>query len=234
MIWKRFKEKLNNQKHDQIEVGGIVKVRPTAVGLYAVFIVLCLSANNSFLFAQDSISAGKDKINGQIVTVSYEESDTLLVSDLAGVSVSVPRSFDDMDELIRYEKYKRYATKVYPYAVKSIKIFREVEEVTQTMNKRKRKKHIKRLHKELKKEFSDPLRNLSKTQGKILIEMIEKELDTSFYELMKGLRGGFTAGYWNTLSRMYGYRLKEKYQPGDDKILDAVLYDLDISHQLEK
>lgn len=186
--------------------------------------------SHSMVMAQDSLPTKKTKVDGEIVTIEYSGEDTLLVSDLEGVSISVPRSFDNLDERIRYEKYKRYATKVYPYAVEAIKIFREVEEVTLTMNKRQRKKHIKRLHKKLKKEFTDPLKNLSKTQGKILIEMIEKELDTSFYDLMKSLRGGFTAGYWSTLSRIYGYKLREKYQEGDDKILDAVLYDLDISH----
>jgi len=187
--------------------------------------------NSSTVWAQDSLPIKKDKVDGEIVTINYSGEDTLLVSDLEGVSISAPRNFESLEEQIRYEKYKRYATKVYPYAVEAIKIFREVEEVTLTMNKRQRKKHIKRLHKKLKKEFTDPLKNLSKTQGKILIEMIEKELDTSFYDLMKSLRGGFTAGYWSTLSRIYGYRLKEKYKEGDDKILDAVLYDLDVSHQ---
>lgn len=181
--------------------------------------------------AQDSVPSIKDKVDGEIVTIDYSGEDTLLISDLEGVSISVPRSFESLEEQIRYEKYKRYATKVYPYAVEAIKIFREVEEVTLTMNKRQRKKHIKRLHKKLKKEFTDPLKNLSKTQGKILIEMIEKELDTSFYDLMKSLRGGFTASYWSTLSRIYGYKLREKYKEGDDKILDTVLYDLDISHR---
>lgn len=184
------------------------------------------------LAGQDSVPVRKDKLDGQIVSIEYSDHDTLLVSDLEGVSVSVPRNFDDPDEYIRYQKYKRYATKVYPYAVEAIKIFREVEAITQTMSKRKRKKHIKRLHKQLKKEFTDPLKNLSKTQGKILIEMIEKELDTSFFDLMKSLRGGFTASYWSTLSRVYGYRLKDKYEVGEDKILDAVLYDLNVSHSL--
>jgi hypothetical protein len=173
-------------------------------------------------------------LSGEIVNVKYAKEDTLLVSDLEGVSVSVPRTFDNMDEYIRYQKYKRYATKVYPFAVEAIKIFREVEVVTKTMKKRKKKKHIKRLHKKLKKEFTKPLKNLSKTQGKILIEMIEKELDSSFYDLTKNLRGGFVAGYWNTLSKLYGYQLKNKYTVGEDKILDAVLYDLDISHRLNK
>ena len=196
--------------------------------VYNIFIISCLAVTG--LVAQDSVSTPEQRIDGQIVAVKYQEEDTLLVSNLEGVSVTVPRSFDNMDDYIRYQKYKRYAVKVYPYAVEAIKIFREVEEVTQTMKPRQRKKHIKRLHKRLKREFTEPLKNLSKTQGKILIEMIEKELDRSFYDLMRDLRGGFTAGYWNTLSRVYGYRLKEKYQPGEDEILDAVLYDLDISH----
>lgn len=196
-------------------------------------ILLLLSCFLSFstLQAQDSMPAHKDKIDGQIVGIGYQNAeDTLLVSDLEGVSISIPRDFDSVDDQIRYRRYKRKATKVFPYAVEAIKIFREVEEVTKTMKKKQRKKHVKRLHKKLKKEFTDPLKNLSKTEGKILIEMIEKELDQSFYNLMKDLRGGFTAASWNTLSKMYGYRLKDKYVKGEDKILDAVLFDLDISH----
>ena len=124
------------------------------LNLFILFIGLLTT---SLATAQDSVPVVQDKINGQIVTVDYSEDDTLLVSDLKGVSISVPRSFDNIDEEIRYQKYKRYAIKVYPYAVEAIKIFQEVEEITQTMKKRQRKKHIKRLHKKLKKEFTEPL-----------------------------------------------------------------------------
>ena len=176
----------------------------------------------------------KLKIDGEIVEVLYTEDDTLLLADLGDVYVSSLRNFDSVDEYLRYMKYRRYATKVYPYAVEAIKIFREVEEITATMKPKKRKKHIKRLHKQLKKEFTDPLKNLSKTQGKILVKMIEKELDKPFHTLIKSLRGGFNAAYWSTISRPFGYRLKEGYVKGEDKILDAVLNDLDISHKIEK
>ena len=184
---------------------------------------------------QDSIREPIDKlvIDGVIVKVDYDK-DTLLIADLEDVYVSSPRNFDSVDEYLRYMKYRRYATKVYPYAIEAIKIFREVEVATLTMKPRKRKKHIKKLHKRYKQEFAKPLKNLSKTQGKILIKMIEKELDKPFYVLIKGLRGGWTAAYWNTMSRPFGYRLKEGYVPGDDKILDAVLNDLDISHKIEQ
>jgi len=175
----------------------------------------------------------KLKIDGEIVEVLYTEDDTLLLADLGDVYVSSLRNFDSVDEYLRYMKYRRYATKVYPYAVEAIKIFREVEYVTATMKPKKRKKYIKRLNKELKKEFTDPLKNLSKTQGKILIKMIEKELDKPFHTLIKSLRGGFSAAYWSTISRPFGYRLKNGYVKGEDKILDAVLNDLDVSHKIE-
>ena len=186
----------------------------------------------SYAQGQDSVPSLTTKIDGEIVSVKYGK-DTMLVSDMDEVFVSSPRHFDDIDEYIRYMKYRRYATKVYPYAVEAIKVFREVEYVTKTMKKKQRKKHIKRLHKQLKKEFTEPLKNLSKTQGKILIKMIEKELDTPFYSLIKSLRGGFSAAYWNSISKLYGYNLKEGYIEGQDKILDAVLYDLDVSYEIK-
>lgn len=200
---------------------------------FKTFLISLLISNCSLLLAQNTEPVDKLKIDGEIVSVLYTVDDTLLVADLEDVYVSSPRNFDSVDDYLRYMKYRRYANKVYPYAVEAIKIFREVEHVTTTMKPRKRKKHIKRLHKELKKEFSDPLKNLSKTQGKILIKMIEKELDTPFYYSVKSLRGGFTATYYSALSRPFGYRLKKGYIKGEDSILDAVLYDLDISHKIE-
>ena len=201
---------------------------------FKIFPLFLLAGYWSPMLAQQKESVDKLKIDGELVNVLYTEDDTLLVADLGDVYVSSPRNFDSVDEYLRYMKYRRYATKVYPYAVEAIKIFREVEVVTATMKPKKRKKHIKRLHKELKKEFTDPLKNLSKTQGKILVKMIEKELDKPFHTLIKSLRGRFSAAYWSTMSRPFGYRLKEGYVEGEDKILDAVLHDLDISHKIEK
>lgn len=179
--------------------------------------------------AQDDLQ--KLDIDGELVTVFItEDNDTLLVADLDDVSVSSLRSFKDREEYRRYLKYRRYANVVYPYAVKAIRIFREQEEVINTMKKSKRKKHMKRLQKEMKEEFEKPLKKLTRTQGKILLKMIEKELDTPFYTLVKNLRGTMTASYWNTLGKLYDYQLKEGYIEGQDPILDSVLHDFDVSH----
>ena len=173
-------------------------------------------------------------IDGEIVTALITDTDTILIADLDDVHVSSPRRFKDREEYRKYLKYRKYAAIVYPYAVEAIRIFKETEYVTRNMKKSKRKKHYRRLQKELKKEFKQPLKKLTKTQGMILTKMIEKELDRPFHDLLKELRGGFTAAYWHQMGKFYGYDLKRKYTPGDDHILDAVLNDLDISYDVKQ
>ena len=78
--------------------------------------------------------------------------DTLIMAQLDDVSISMPRKFNSREEYKRYLMYKRYAVKVYPYAVEAIKVFREVEYATINMKKRKRKKYVKKLQKQLDDE----------------------------------------------------------------------------------
>jgi len=175
---------------------------------------------------------GRMTINGQILPYTINEcGDTILMANLEDVSVTSLRKFETREDAYRYRRYKRYALEVYPYAVEAIKIFRQVESLTDDMNPRTRKKYIKQLQKDLKEKFRQPLMGLSKTQGLILFKMIEKELDTPVYELIRELRNGLTATYWQTMGGLYGHNLREGYVPGEDPILDAVLNDLDISYQ---
>ena len=171
------------------------------------------------------------EIEGNILTqIITEDGDTLLVAHLDDVSVTSPRKFKSREDYLLYLKYRYYANSVYPYATEAIRIFRETEYATENMKKKERKKYIKQLQKELKEEFEDPLKNLTKTQGKVLVKMIERHLDTPMHNLIKNLRGGFTASYWSSLSRFYGYRLKQGYVEGEEPILDAVLQDFDLTH----
>lgn len=168
-------------------------------------------------------------IDGQEVTVIITDKDTLLIADLGDISITSKRTFASKEEYALYNRYRRYANVVYPYATDAIRIFKELEQVTKDMKPRQQRKHIRRLQKELKDEFELPLKNLTKTQGRILIHMIEKELNTPMYYLLKELKNGVTASYWGTAGRLYGYNLKRGYVVGDDPILDIVLEDFDIN-----
>lgn len=186
------------------------------------------------LHTQAQTSLGKTTLNGQLVTLMLDDNgDTILVADdLMTVSLTSPRKFKSREEYLRYRKYLRYAAIVYPYAKEAIIVFRELEAQTLEMKKGKRKKYAKKLQKDLDDKFEEPLKNLTKTQGKILVKMVERELNNDLHNLIKTYRGGMTAGYWNTLSKFWGYDLKEGYIEGQDPILDAVLQDFNISYKM--
>ncbi len=170
------------------------------------------------------------RIGGHFVTAIVIEGDTLIIARIDNINISSPRSFASQEEYLKYMRYKHYAAHVYPYAKEAIRIFREAEQVTKSMRKRHRKKYLNKLSAELEREFEDPLKSLTKTQGKILVKMIEKELGMSMFDLIKMTQGGAKAFYWNQSSKLYGYRLKNEYTVGENRLLDIVLDDLDLSY----
>ena len=193
-----------------------------------LFTLLCTCAR-----APLQAQTGYTKVNGKYFPYVVDDcGDTLIVAQLNDVSVSSPEVFETEEEYKLYRRYRIYAQRAYPYAVDAIRIFRETEYMTKNMSKRERKKYNKRLQKELEEKFEAPLKKMSKTQGKVLIAMIERELDVPVYDLIKELRGGLTARYWATLAGFYGHKLKHKYTIGEDRILDAVLDDFDVSYEL--
>lgn len=153
--------------------------------------------------------------------------DSTFVMSLMPVKIWTRRNFKDLEEQKQYWRYTRAAKIVYPYALQAIGLYEQIQDETEGMNKRKRKRYIKHEHKELKEDMTSRLKNLSKTEGKVLIKMIESQIGKPFYTVIKETRGGATATYWNTLGKIWGYDLKEGYKEGDDPLLDAVFLDYD-------
>jgi Domain of unknown function (DUF4294) len=160
--------------------------------------------------------------------------DTIYSMSLRQVLISGARVFKNTQERTKYHLYKRSAKVVYPYALEAIKMYEELQEETADMSKRKKRKHLKRTQKEIKEDFEDKLKNLTRTQGYILVEMIERQTGKSFHEIIKETRGGATALYWNQLSKIYGYDLKDPYAVGQDVLLDEVLIEYDFGTAIYK
>jgi len=200
-----------------------VKSRSRHIVLF--LLVFVLSA--TYARAQEKVE--EVEIEGELRTALVMGTDTFIIATLDNVTVTSPREFSSRDEYRRYLKYKRYAGKVYPYGSEAIRILANYEADTEGMSKRKKKKYVRKLQRDLNNSFKEPLKSLTKTHGRILVKMIEKELDQSLHQLLKELRGGFYAGTWQTKGKLFGYDLKEKYEVGQDPILDAVMQDFDIS-----
>lgn len=153
--------------------------------------------------------------------------DSTFVMALRLFKVAARREFKDFAEQRQYYLYMRAARKVYPYALQAINLYEEIRAETEDMNNRQRRRYIRKENKELKDDFKDQMKNLSRTEGKVLLKMIEKEVEKPFYDVIRETRGGMTAGYWHNLGKMWGYDLKKGYQQGEDKLLDEIFLDYD-------
>jgi hypothetical protein len=106
----------------------------------------------------------------------------------------------------------------YPYARAAGKIMNEVNaRLANVTDKNVRKAIIKSREKELKKEFADRITNLSVYQGKVLMKLINRETGNNCYQIIDDYKGGFSAGFWQTVAVILGSNLKQPYKPNDDQ-----------------
>ena len=182
--------------------------------------------------AQSGPSAMQDTFTqtGAWARLEIENGDSTFIMALRPVKISARRIFKDLDEQRQFWRYTIAARKVYPFALEAVNLYEQIQEETQDMSKRKRKRYIRHEHKEMKEDMTETLKNLSKTEGKVLIKMIERQLKKPFYDVVRETRGGTTAAYWNTLGKFWGYNLKEGYILGSDLFLDDVLLDYDFGN----
>ncbi len=155
------------------------------------------------------------------------DGDTVYVMSLRPARIVGPRIYKDFTEQNQYNRYNRAARKVYPYAVQAIDLYNDLQDEKADMGKREYRRFKRAKRQDLKGDFSDELKNLSKTEGKVLVKMIERNLDKPFYDLIRETRGGMAATYWSGLGKIWGYDLKEGYQFGAEPLLDGVLLDYD-------
>jgi hypothetical protein len=106
----------------------------------------------------------------------------------------------------------------YPYARAASKIMNEVNaRLVNVTDKDARKEIIKSREKELKKEFADRVTNLSIYQGKVLMKLINRQTGNNCYNIIQEYKGGFSAGFWQTVAVLLGSSLKQGYLPNQDQ-----------------
>lgn len=111
----------------------------------------------------------------------------------------------------------RYAVyKCYPYAKEAGAVINELNKnLEKVSDKSARKAIIRSKEKELKKKFSDPLKNLSVYQGRVLMKLINRQTGNNCYELLKEYKGGFSSALYQATAFVYGSSLKQTYDLSD-------------------
>lgn len=154
-----------------------------------------------------------------------EGNDTIPVVHLREIVVFPPLKFKNKKQQARYNKLVRDVKKTLPYAKMVYATLIETYEYIETLpTEKEREQHLKRMEKELFKEYKPELKKLTLSQGKLLIKLIDRECNQSSYNLVKAYLGSFRAGFWNIFAGMFGASLKTEYDPkGKDAQTERVV-----------
>ena len=178
-----------------------------------------------FMLAIIAAGAQESKLNRLVVGARMLNGDTIPMIQLDDVSIYAFRPFESKKEARKMTKLIRNVKVVYPYAkLAGIKL-REYEEILAGVESEKEQRRImKQAEDELQEEFGDELRDLTISQGKILLKLVYRETGASSYDLVAELRGKFRAFFWQTFARIFGFNLKSGYDPeGEDSDIEFIV-----------
>lgn len=147
-------------------------------------------------------------------------------------------SFEDRDARIRYLILKRKTLKVYPYAKLAAERLQALQErLSSLKRKRDKKKYAKVIQKYIENEFSAELKKLTKTEGQILVKLIHRQTGRTAFDLIKDLRSGWRAFWYNNTANLFDISLKREFTPIDvleDYLIEDILQRAFQSEVLER
>lgn len=175
------------------------------------------------------------KVNSQYYFVLE---DSLSAIELDQIMLLQDLNFDSKYERIRYLILKRKVQKVWPYAKLASERLTVLDERLATLetNNQKRK-YSKMVQKYVEEEFKGELKKLTKTEGQILIKLIHRQTGTTAYDLLKRLRSGWSAFWYDKTASIFDMSLKEEYLPEtvvDDFYVEDILLNSIIDDQLQE
>ena len=129
----------------------------------------------------------------------------------------------------RYDRLVYNLKTVYPYALIVRERLGQVnEELARMKTDKERRKYIKQFEKDIFGEYEDDVRNMTITQGRLLLKLIDRETQNTSFELIRLYRGGLSAAFWQGIARIFGTNLKEEYDPyGADVVIELILQDIE-------
>ncbi|OFX80654.1 MAG: hypothetical protein A2X12_08305 [Bacteroidetes bacterium GWE2_29_8] len=155
--------------------------------------------------------------------------DTSYFYQLNEIRIYDKRLFKNKYEKRRYDKLVRRVKKVYPFAKKAGDKLEEYNNVLINLKTENQKREfLKRAEKEIKKEYEGELKKLTFSEGLILIKLIDRETGRTSYQLVKELRGTFSAWFWQSLAKIFGLNLKLNYDPyGEDAEIESIIMQIE-------
>lgn len=152
-----------------------------------------------------------------------KDGDTLVTATHSPIEVSATAGSRHKKK--QYDRLQKKVIKVYPYARAAADVMDMYEAVCKTItDPKEQEKLLDQAEAEMKKQFEKDLRDMTVSEGVILIKLIDRETGENSYKLVQDLKGKFSAFMWQSVARVFGHNLKDEYQAeGEDVWIENIV-----------
>ncbi|MCI7430042.1 MAG: DUF4294 domain-containing protein [Bacteroidales bacterium] len=170
-----------------------------------------------------AIMAATPESNGTLVRAVVSHGDTVFV--LPTVYAFPPMKFKNKREEKFYWRTVRDVKKVLPYSKLISTLVQEVNDTLMRIpTKKERDRYMRQWEKTTYRKYYKEFTHMTLNQGKLLIRLVDRECQTSSYELIRAYRGSFSAGFYQMFAKLFGADLKSKFGTGrNDKIIERII-----------
>jgi transposase len=165
-------------------------------------------------------------IAGSVNSIPSDSIKTILLHDVNIVA------FKSDSEWMQYYKYKSRIEKVLPYVKIAKQLYAEIKEEKENDKKREFRHYRKDLEKEMREKFEKELKDLTIGQGEMLFKLINRETGNNAYTIIKDIKGGFTAWFYELVGKHWGYDLKDNYDPKKEKMIELIIRQMGSSYNV--
>ena len=154
----------------------------------------------------------------RVIPDPYNPKENAFEIEMVPVIVYPNERFRNKKDEEFYWKTVRDVKRTLPYAKLINRTLQETYEYLQTFDtKQEKDTYLKQFEKSLYAQYKPVMKKLTKSQGKMMIKLINRETNQNSYAIVKAFLGTFRAGFWQTFGRFFGVNLKAGYDPLKDK-----------------
>jgi hypothetical protein len=197
--------------------------------IFAILVIVLFSTDISG--QKDSIRNSNDTLPESFYLLQKVNRDGVTMPEVEIKEVTVigrPRA-QKRNEYRKYERLIFNIKRVYPYAMMVRQRLTVVNEALKSIdNEKERKDYLKDVEKDVFAQYEGDMRQMTITQGRLLIKLIDRETQNTSYSLIKDYRGKFSAALWQGIARIFGTNLKEEFDAyGEDAVIEQIIREID-------
>ncbi len=193
--------------------------------LTAFLLMMSMICQAQIILHGDEIKDPERLKNSKVYAGRVEHPDTIIIVKHNPVTIMPKYVFATKKQQEKYDRLTRNVKKVWPYAKIVKRIYKEMtDSIAHIEDEAAKKAFVKEMEKKLRGQFEGELTRWSVNQGKILIKLVDRETGSTTYEVIKELKGGVSAFFFQGVARLFGSSLKYEYDANEeDRMIEDII-----------